>query len=230
MRLDKFLCNLKYGSRNDIKKMCKNNLIKVNGCLIKKPDCDIKPETDIIEVDNEVVFYKESITLLINKPQGYICSNIDELYPSLLKLLDKKYSRFDFKFAARLDWDTEGLVIVSTNGDIVHRITSPKKEMYKTYYVKTEKLIVNENVLLSPITLLDGNNNEYITKGAKITKISDYELLIGIVEGKFHQVKRMLEYIDNKVVYLKRIKIGNLELPNDLETGKYIEIDPNVIF
>ena len=230
MRLDKFLSNLKYGSRNDIKKMCKNNLIKVNGSLIKKSDFDIDPETDIIEVDDEVVFYKENITLLINKPQGYICSNIDELYPSLLKLLDKKYSRFNFKFAGRLDWDTEGLVIVSTNGDIVHRITSPKKEMYKTYYVKTKYPVVDEMVLTQPITLLDGKGEEYVTKGAKVSKISDFELLLSITEGKFHQVKRMLEYISNEVIYLKRIQIGNLVLPNDLESGKFIEIDPESIF
>ena len=230
MRLDKFLVNLKYGSRNDIKKFCKNSLIKVNGKAVKDSDLNINPNTDEIIVGEEVVYYKDNITLMMNKPAGYICSTVDEKYPSLLRILDEKYSRFDLNFAGRLDWDTEGLVILSTDGGLIHKITSPKKEMYKTYYVKTEKLIVNENVLLSPITLLDGNNNEYITKGAKITKISDYELLISIMEGKFHQVKRMVEYIDNKVVYLKRIKIGNLELPYDLETGKYIEIDPNVIF
>ena len=102
--------------------------------------------------------------------------------------------------------------------------------MYKTYYVKTKLSLINENLLEEPITLLDGNNIEYITKGSKITKISDFELLISITEGKFHQVKRMLEYIDNEVIYLKRIKVGNLLLPEDLELGKYVEIDSSIIF
>ena len=230
MRLDKFLANLMYGSRSDIKKFCKKNMIKVNGVSVKNADTVINPDTDLIEVNGEVVFYKEHITLMMNKPAGYICSTIDEKYPSLLNLLDEKYSRFDFKFAGRLDVDTLGLVILSTDGEVIHKITSPNKDMYKTYYVKTDKKIINENVLETPITLLDGKDNEYTTKGAKINKLSDYELLLSIAEGKFHQVKRMLEYIDNKVIYLKRIQIGNLSLPDDLELGKFIEIDPNDIY
>ena len=230
MRLDKFLSNMKYGSRNDIKKLCKNNLIKVNGQKIKKADLNIDPNVDIVEVDEETVFYKENITLIINKPRGYICSNVDELYPSLLKILDEKYSRFDFKFAGRLDWDTEGLVIASTDGELIHKITSPKKDMYKTYYVKTALPVVNEELLNKPIILLDGKNNEYTTKDANVEKISDHELYISITEGKFHQVKRMLEYISNEVVYLKRIKIGNLVLPENLKVGEFKEIDPNEIF
>lgn len=230
MRLDKLLANLKYGSRNDIKKMCKNKMITVNGVIIKDSDIDVNPNVDNIIINGEEVYYKDSITLIMNKPAGYICSTIDELYPSLLRLLDSKYSRFDFKFAGRLDQDTEGLVIMSTDGEVIHRITSPKKDMYKTYYVKAESKLVNENLLETPIELLDGKDNRYITKGAKIAKISDYELYISITEGKFHQVKRMLEYINNKVVYLKRIKIGNLELPIDLSLGEYKEIDVNDIF
>lgn len=230
MRLDKFLTNLKYGSRNDIKKMTKQGLIKVNGIIVKKSDIDVNPETDIVTIDNEKVFYKENITLIMNKPKGYICSNIDEKYPSLLRLLNEKYSRFDFSFAGRLDVDTEGLVILSTNGELIHKITSPNKNMYKVYYVKTERKIINEKLLEHPIKLLDGNNKEYITKGSKISKISDFELMVSITEGKFHQVKRMLEYIDNKVIYLKRISIGELILPEDLALGEIKEIDANLYF
>lgn len=230
MRLDKFLANLKYGSRNEIKKYTKMGLIEVNGYVVKKADIDINPNSDIVLFDGVEVFYKEKITLIMNKPAGYICSTVDEVYPSLLKLLDEKYMRFEFNFAGRLDADTEGLVILSTDGELIHKITSPNKEMYKTYYVKTKEKIVNENRLELPITLLDGKDKEYVTKGAKIAKISDYELYISITEGKFHQVKRMLNYINNEVVYLKRIKIGNLCLPNELKLGEFMEIDPNTIF
>lgn len=230
MRLDKLLANLKYGSRNDIKKLCKQKEILVNGIVVKTSDLDVYPNKDIITVCGEEVFYKENITLIMNKPAGYICSTVDELYPSLLRLLDKKYSRFDFSFAGRLDVDTEGLVVMSTDGELIHKITSPNKDMYKTYYVKTEVKLANEKDLESPIKLLDGKGNEYTTKGAKVSKISDFELLLSITEGKFHQVKRMLESIGNKVVYLKRIQIGNLSLPKDLALGEFVEIDPNIIF
>lgn len=230
MRLDKFLANLKYGSRNDIKKMCKSKLVKVNDKIVTSSDTSINPKIDKVYIDNVEVFYKENITLMMNKPSGYICSNVDELYPSLLKILDLKYSRFDFSFAGRLDQDTEGLVILSTDGELIHRITSPNKKLYKKYYVKTKEKIVDEKRLESPLRLLDGKNVEYVTKDAKVEKISDYELFLSICEGKFHQVKRMLNAIDNEVIYLKRVEIGNLKLPMDLELGKCEEIDPNVIF
>lgn len=229
MRLDKFLSNLKYGSRTDIKKLCKQKVVKVNDIIITNSDYNVNLDNDIVKVYEKEVFYKENITLMMNKPAGYICSTVDELYPSLLKLLDEKYSRLNFSFAGRLDQDTEGLVILSTDGKLIHKITSPNKDVYKTYYVKTLKKIRNENVLENEIKLLDGNGEEYTTKEAKIAKISDFELFVSIKEGKFHQVKRMLNYIDNEVVYLKRIKIGKLELPESLELGEYIEIDPNCI-
>lgn len=230
MRLDKFLANLKYGSRNDIKKICKNGLVSINDKIVKSSDLNIDPAKDVIKVSGKEVFYKEKITLAINKPSGYICSNVDELYPSLLKILEEKYQRFDFSFAGRLDQDTLGLVIISTDGELVHNIISPKKDIKKTYYVKTSKKIIDEKRLEEPLKLLDGNGEYYFTNGAKVSKISDFELYLTINEGKFHQVKRMLEAIDNSVVLLKRISIGNYILPNELEEGMAIEINPNVIF
>ena len=230
MRLDKFLANLKYGSRNDIKKICKNGLVSINDKIVKSSDLNIDPAKDVIKVSGKEVFYKEKITLAINKPSGYICSNVDELYPSLLKILEEKYQRFDFSFAGRLDQDTLGLVIISTDGELVHNIISPKKDIKKTYYVKTSKKIIDEKRLEEPLKLLDGNGEYYFTNGAKVSKLSDFELYLTINEGKFHQVKRMLEAIDNSVVLLKRISIGNYTLPNDLEEGKVVEIDPNEIF
>ena len=224
MRLDKLLSNLGYGSRTDIKKLCKGQQVLVNGEYIKQADLHIDPEKDVIKVFGNEVFYRENITLMINKPQGYICSNHDETYPSLLKLLDEKYQRLPFNFAGRLDYDTEGLVIITTDGNLIHRIISPKKEVYKKYYVKVKNKLINENRLEAPLTLIDGKNDTYITKNAKVEKIDDYSLYLSICEGKFHQVKRMLEAIDNEVVFLKRVAIGNLLLPSDLTLGSTIEI------
>lgn len=224
MRLDKLLSNLGYGSRTDIKKLCKGQQVLVNDEYIKQADLHIDPEKDVIKVFGNEVFYRENITLMINKPQGYICSNHDEAYPSLLRLLDEKYQRLPFNFAGRLDYDTEGLVIITTDGNLIHRIISPKKEVYKKYFVKVKTVLNNEIRLTEPMTLLDGKNDTYITKGSKVEKIDDYSLYLSICEGKFHQVKRMIEAIDNEVIYLKRTAIGKLELPNDLALGDFLEV------
>ena len=230
MRLDKFLVNLKYGSRTEIKDLCKKGLISVNDVVCKKSDSNINPIIDVVKVSGIEVFYKENITLIMNKPQGYICSHVDELYPSLLNLLDEKYRRFDFSFAGRLDADTLGLVILSTDGKLIHEISAPSKNISKTYYVKTIKELEDEKRLEEPLELLDGQNNPYITSGAKVERISSNELYLTINEGKFHQVKRMLEAIGNKVIYLQRVRIGNVILPSDLNIGEYREIDPKEIF
>lgn len=230
MRLDKFLVNLKYGSRTEIKSLCKKGLVCVNGLVCKNSDYNLNTQSDVVTINGVEVFYKENITLIMNKPQGYICSHVDEVYPSLLNLLEEKYKRFDFSYAGRLDVDTEGLVILSTDGKLIHEISSPSKNVSKTYYVKTTKELENEKRLEEPLKLLDGQNSEYITSGAEVEKISPTELFLTISEGKFHQVKRMLEAIDNKVAFLKRIRIGNIKLPDDLSVGEYREIDPNKIF
>ena len=230
MRLDKFLANLKYGSRNEIKKLVKDGLVSVDDIIVKKYDVDINPNNNCVKVSGKEVFYKEKITIMINKPSGYICSNKDELYPSLLNILDEKYRRLAFNFAGRLDYDTLGLVVISTDGNLIHNITSPKKDISKKYYVKTKKQIVDEKRLEEPLKLLDGKGEYYYTNGVKVSKISDSELYLTINEGKFHQVKRMIEKIDNEVLILKRVKIGNLELPEDLLEGTYKEIDPSMIF
>lgn len=231
MRLDKLLANLGYGSRSDIKKMCRSGIVMLNGKKTSNSEIHVDAINDEIKVDDEVIFYRENLTLIMNKPSGYICSNIDEVYPSLLKLLDKKYQRLALNFAGRLDFDTEGLVVLTTDGNLIHRIISPKKEVYKKYFVKVQKKLNNEKRLEVPLKLLDGKNEEYITKNAKVEKIDDFSLYLSICEGKFHQVKRMLEAIDNEVVYLKRVAIGKLELPSDLALGDVVEVfDVEAIF
>lgn len=218
------LSNLGFGSRSDIKKMCRSKEVLVNGVAVVNSDMHINPDLDSIIVNGEEVFFKEKITLIMNKPYGYICSNKDEAYPSLLNLLPLKYRRLPLNFAGRLDYDTEGLVVVTTDGDLIHRIISSKKEVYKKYFVKVKTVLNNEIRLTEPMTLLDGKNDTYITKGSKVEKIDDYSLYLSICEGKFHQIKRMIEAIDNEVIYLKRTAIGKLELPNDLALGDFLEV------
>jgi len=230
MRIDKFLSNLNYGSRTEIKELCKKGLVLVNGLVVKSSQESIDPKIDKVRVCGEEVFYKEDLILMMNKPCGYICSSKDELYPSILNLLEEKYQRLNLLIVGRLDVDTEGLILLTTNGGLVHDITSPTKKITKTYYVKTEKKIIGEKRLEEPLELIDGKGNKYRTSGGIVDKISDFELFLTIEEGKFHQVKKMIEAISNKVIYLKRISIGNLSLPNDLEMGAIKEIMINEIF
>lgn len=230
MRIDKLLSSLKYGTRSEIKKYISKKYVTVNGEVIRAADYNVNPECDVIVFAGEQIFYKENITIMLNKPQGYLCSNIDEEYPSVLNLLDEKMLRFDWKFCGRLDVDTEGLVILTTDGNLVHRIISPNHDIMKTYYVKTRLSITNVEVLEQGMDLLDGQNRTYRSKSAKVTMLSNCECMLSISEGKFHQVKRMFEAIGNEVIHLKRVKIGNLVLPAELKVGHYREISENIIF
>lgn len=223
MRIDKLLSNLKYGSRNDIKKLIKKNMVKVNGSIITDSSIDVL-ETDEILVNNELVFHKEKFLLMLNKPSGFVSANKDNLHKTVIDLIKEPYSRYELNICGRLDIDTVGLVLITNDGAIMHKIISPKSNIDKTYYVEYSGTL-NKTALESPLELLDGNNEKYTTKGAKLEILGDNKCNITISEGKFHQVKRMFESVGCKVTYLKRISIGNITLDPSLKEGEYIEID-----
>lgn len=223
MRLDKLLSNLKYGSRSEIKELVKKGLIKVNGEAVKRSDINVL-ESDEIFIMDELVFHKEYIYLMLNKPSGYICANKDGLHKTVIELIGKPYSRYDLIIVGRLDIDTEGLLLITNDGMFAHNMTSPKKDMYKKYFVRLEKKLENYEVLENGVEILDGKNELYLTNKAKIEKLNDKECYIYIKEGKFHQVKRMFEYIGNKVIYLRRDEVGNYKLDN-LKIGEYKELE-----
>ena len=225
MRIDKLLSNLKYGSRNDIKKLIKKNMVKVNGSVISDSSIDVL-ETDEILVNNELVFHKEKFLLMLNKPSGFVSANKDNLHKTVIDLIKEPYSRYELNICGRLDIDTVGLVLITNDGAIMHKIISPKSDIDKTYYVEYSGTI-NKTALESPLELLDGNNEKYTTKGAKVEILGKNKCNITISEGKFHQVKRMFESVGCKVTYLKRISIGNIKLDSSLKEGEYIEIDYN---
>ena len=227
MRLDKLLSNLKYGSRSKIKEMCKKKLISVNGYFITDSDFDVK-ETDEIIVDNNKVFHKDRFLLMLNKPSGVVCANKDNLHKTVIDLIKEPYNRYELNICGRLDIDTVGLVLLTNDGALMHKIISPNKNIDKTYYVEYSGNI-NKKALESPLELFDGNNDKYTTKGSKVEIIGDNSCYITISEGKFHEVKRMFSAIGCKVTYLKRIRIGNIALDSSLKEGTYIEIDINSV-
>ena len=224
-RIDKVLSNLGYGSRSELKKICKNGLVKVNGKVINNPGVQVDVENDEIIFDGEKVTYKEFIYLMLNKPDGYISATFDKRDPIVLDLIDKEDLVFEPFPVGRLDKDTEGLLVLTNDGQLAHRVLSPKKHVPKTYYAKIEGVVTEDDIkaFAKGVTLDDG----YETMPAELVilksdKISEIELTIH--EGKFHQVKRMFESVDKKVIYLKRLSMGKLQLDKNLALGEYREL------
>lgn len=224
-RIDKILSNLGYGSRSELKKICKNGLVKVNGKTINNPGIQVDVENDEIIFDGQKVVYKEFIYLMLNKPDGYISATFDKKDPIVLDLIDKEDLVFEPFPVGRLDKDTEGLLVLTNDGQLAHRVLSPKKHVPKTYYAKVEGIVTDEDIkaFAEGVTLDDGY--ETMPAELKILKsdeISEIELTIH--EGKFHQVKRMFESVDKKVIYLKRLSMGKLKLDESLALGEYREL------
>lgn len=224
MRLDKFLSNLKYGSRSEIKNLINKKQVKLNDCIVSNSNLKIDPLVDIVKINEEVVYYKEEINLMVNKPLGYLSANSDKLHQVVIDLIKEPFNKFDLKIAGRLDLDSHGLLILTTNGSFVHEITSPNNEVEKIYEVKLAEEFFELETLLGGIMIKDGNNNDYLAKALLIEKITNKHFKVTINEGKFHQVRRMFKYFDNEVIDLKRIAIGKLELDN-LPVGEYKEFE-----
>lgn len=225
LRIDKVLSNLGYGSRADLKKYCKQGLIKINGKTISNPGTQVDTEIDKIEFDNKEVKYREFIYLMMNKPDGYLSATFDKRDPIVLDLIDSSYLTFEPFPVGRLDKDTEGLLVLTNDGQLAHRVLSPKKHVPKTYYAKIDGLVTDEDIKAfeEGVTLDDGY--ETMPAQLKILKSDDLsEIELTIHEGKFHQVKRMFESVGKKVVYLKRLSMGKLILDESLNLGEYREL------
>ena len=228
LRIDKILSNLGYGSRAELKVYCKKGMVKVNDKVISNPGTQVDTDVDKIEFNNEVVNYREFVYIMMNKPDGYLSATFDKRDPIVLDLIDSSYLAFEPFPVGRLDKDTEGLLVLTNDGQLAHRVLSPKKHVPKTYYAKIEGRVTEEDIKAfeAGVTLDDG----YETMPAQLKIIESgeqSEIELTIHEWKFHQVKRMIHYLGSDVTYLKRVQIGNLKLPDDLPIGKYIELTQN---
>ena len=223
-RIDKIHSNLGYGSRKDIKQIIKKGLISINGEIIKDNSIKIDPFKVEIKVKNEVVKYREYIYIMMNKPKGVISSTFDTINKTVIDLLDSEYKAFEPFPVGRLDKDTEGLLILSNDGTLAHNLLSPKKHVNKTYYVEVSGKVNEEDIKAFEEGVDIG---DYKTMPAKLEILSSENLskvIVVIQEGKFHQVKRMFNTVGKEVTYLKRIKMGNLELDENLKPGEYKEL------
>lgn len=224
LRIDKILANLGYGTRSSIKKEMKKGVVTVNDKIVKDSSTLIDPEKDELYYKDLLIEYQEYIYLVMNKPAGIISATEDYNQETVVDILIPEDQARDPFPVGRLDIDTEGLLLLTNDGKFAHKISSPKSEIPKTYFVKTKEKIEEKLIkkFKKGIYLI---NEDITTKPAELEILSDHTAYLTIYEGKFHQVKRMFEYTGNEVLFLKRIKIGAFSLPEDLEPGEYKEMD-----
>lgn len=225
MRIDKLLANIGYGSRKEVKGLLKSGAVKVNEDVIKDAKLQVNPDLDVVMVHGEKVEYKEYIYLMMNKPPGVLSATEDHYQETVIDLLELEDSVYEPFPVGRLDKDTEGLLLITNDGKLAHQLLSPKKHVPKTYFAVIDGEVTDSDIeaFRTGVTLDDG----YMTKPGELVIIksgptSDIELTI--TEGKFHQVKRMFESVDKRVIYLKRLSMGSLQLDDDLEPGEYREL------
>ncbi|MDO4924385.1 MAG: 16S rRNA pseudouridine(516) synthase [Turicibacter sp.] len=230
MRLDKLLAHTGYGTRTEVKKLLKSKVVKVDGVVVKDAKQKVDLSQQVVTVFDEIVEYREFVYLMMNKPQNCLSATRDRDYRTVIDLLDDYYLMFDVAPAGRLDRDTEGLVLLTNDGKLAHEIISPKKDVFKRYiaHISGELTESSMKQLELGVEILDGNNEAFVTKPAKVKVIGTVNDLtaveICITEGKFHQVKRMFASVGCKVVYLKRLAIGSLQLDETLALGEYREL------
>lgn len=217
MRLDKFLSNMGVGTRTEVKQLLKKNSVKVNDKVEKSPKSQVDPEQDEITVDGKIIEYINHVYIMLNKPKGYVSATYDNINQTVIDLI-ADYRHLDLFPVGRLDKDTEGLLLITNDGQFNHNLMSPSKHVSKTYKVTSKYPIKNEDIIAfkNGIELSDGK-----VKPAQLEKLDHKLSLVTIYEGKYHQVKRMFHSIDNEVLELKRLKISNLTLDENLKSGEY---------
>ncbi|WP_297987235.1 pseudouridine synthase [Anoxybacillus sp.] len=225
LRIDKLLANMGYGTRKEVKKLLKAGVVKVDGMTVKDAKTHVDPKEQVVTVWGEEVEYKPFIYLMMNKPKGVISATEDAVEETVVDLLEEEDRIFDPFPVGRLDKDTEGLLLLTNDGQLAHQLLSPKKHVPKTYEAIIDGEVTEEDVAAfrRGVVLDDG----YETKPAKLVIVRSglrSDVQITITEGKFHQIKRMFQAVGKRVVYLKRVQMGPLTLDETLEPGEYREL------
>lgn len=226
-RLDKLLSNFGYGTRSEIRKFVKDGLVKVDNSIVKDASLQVDPENSRIEINGELLNYRRFIYIMMNKPAGVISATYDKKLRTAVDLLPEEFSCFDLFPAGRLDIDTEGMLLLTNDGQLAHNLLSPKKHVSKRYYALIEGLTTAEDVRIYKEGVILDDGYKTMPAGLEIIKAGQRsEIELTLHEGKFHQVKRMFEAVGKKVIYLKRIQMGGLKLDETLEPGGCRELTP----
>lgn len=224
MRLDKYLADMGVGTRNEVKVFIKKRRVQVGNEVVNDPNRKVTVGVDSVRVDGREVSYVHYEYYMLNKPAGVLSATEDKHAKTVIDLIETS-KRKDLFPVGRLDKDTEGLLLITNDGDLAHSLLSPKKHVDKEYYAKVEGVVTNEDIEAFAKGLQV--DEDFQAMPAKLTILSQgefSEITLIIQEGKFHQVKRMFEAVGKKVVYLKRLSMGLLQLDESLQPGEYREV------
>lgn len=221
MRLDKFLSEMGIGTRSEVKKSIAKGQVQVNGMIQKKPECKVDPEADEVLFQGQQVRYAAYEYYMLNKPAGVVSATEDARDRTVVELISEKL-RDDLFPVGRLDKDTEGLLLITNDGDMAHRLLSPKKHVDKTYFAVIDGKVTEEDIQMFQEGMDIGDDKLTMPAELVILKSDETsEIELTIREGRFHQVKRMFHAVGKEVTYLKRLRMGTLQLDDTLEPGQY---------
>lgn len=224
-RLDKILSNMGAGSRKEVKDLVKAGAVQVDGVIVKDSGLQIDPITQTIKINNKELIYREFIYVMMNKPQGVVSATEDNRDTTVVDLLEDSLQAFDPAPVGRLDKDTEGFLLLTNDGQLAHKLLSPKKHVPKIYFAHIQGRVGQSDIEAFERGVILDDGYETLPAQLKVLvqgEVSEVEIII--YEGKFHQIKRMFEAVDKKVIYLKRMAMGDLKLDESLETGAYREL------
>lgn len=217
MRLDKFIADAAALTRSEARKAIKAGAVSYEDNVIKDISYQLDEKAEVY-LNGEKVSYKKYIYIMLNKPRGYVSATEDKKQKTVLSLLPESFSRYDLFPAGRLDIDTVGFLLLTNDGALAHNLLSPNKKTGKTYFVRFTENISDEDIA----RLQNGVDiGECITKEAKAQRVSENEIKLTITEGKFHQIKRMAQAVENEVCYLKRLAYGELFIDETLKEGEF---------
>ena len=225
-RLDKILSNSGYGSRKEIRMLARSGKVKVDGVVIKDSSMNVDPEKCKIFIGDEEVNYRKYIYLIMNKPAGVVSATFDNRDDTVIDLLEVEHAVFNPFPVGRLDKDTVGLLLLTNDGELNHKLISPKWHVDKVYYAKINKAVDESDIKAFERGVVLDDGYKCMSAKLEILKAeeSGSEVMVTIQEGKFHQVKRMFISVGKEVTYLKRMEFGAIKLDENLEEGEYREL------
>lgn len=230
-RIDKILSNLGHGTRKEVKGLLKKGRVEVDGVIASDSAMKIDPDTSIIKLDGEEINYRKYIYLIMNKPAGVVSATVDNHDETVIDLLDEQYHSFKPFPIGRLDKDTVGLLLITNDGELNHKLIAPKNHVDKVYYAEINKFIDEKDVKTFKNGVVIDDGYKCMPAILEVIKANENgsEVMVTIQEGKFHQVKRMFESVDKKVVFLRRMSFGPLKLDESLSEGQYRELTDDEI-
>lgn len=224
IRLDKYLADMGCGTRQEVKKLIRSGQVSVNGAVVKKPETKVEQTVQEVCLNGEKVGYESFEYYMLNKPAGVISATEDRSCQTVVDLIQEK-KRKDLFPVGRLDKDTEGLLLITNDGELAHRLLSPKKHVDKCYFARVSGKVTEDDVRSFENGVNIGSLEQpEITMPGKLEIITSDEISqihLTIQEGKFHQVKRMFRAVGKEVIYLKRLRMGTLVLDENLSIGEY---------